>query len=137
MATVRALHESTPLLVNDANNLERALRALGIDASWIKRSEMLNTWQLLTVGSGKRGRAYTDEDLRAAFDAIDTDKSGDIDVDELRAALVEANLAQDDAILQRMLAFGDVDGDMEVSFEEFKLIMTGSSSGSPPGKEEL
>ena len=111
---------------------EAALESLSIDGSWIKRSEMLNAWIESVDGSERRpSRSYSDEELRAAFDAIDTDKSGDIDIDELRAALAEANLAKDDAIVERMLAFGDVDGDMEVSFDEFKQIMTGEDGCTP------
>ena len=41
---VKRRHAATPLLAKDSKELERALLSLGIDASWVKRSEMLNTW---------------------------------------------------------------------------------------------
>lgn len=126
VSTLRAAHETTPLLVRDANNLERSLMALGLDASWIKRSEMLNTWSDLAEGRGQlQKREYTDEELSAAFEAIDTDGSGDIDMSELQTAIRAINPEMDDATVKKMLTFGDEDGDCEVSLDEFKKIMRG------------
>ena len=124
VSAVRVAHEATPLLARDARNLERSLEALGLDATWIKRSEMLNVWKELAAGRGGPGREFTDAELRNAFDVIDTDKSGDIDVSELTEALRAINPDADDATIDGMIALGDVDGDKEISFYEFKKILT-------------
>ena len=126
VAAIRSAHEAKPLLVNDARNLERALGALGIDSTWITRSEMLNAWSDLADGKAKKpARQYTEEELRAAFEAIDTDKSGDVSFAELKIAIKAINPDADDAAIESMLNFADEDGDMEVSFEEFAMIMRG------------
>ena len=65
-----------------------------------------------------------DAELKAAFDVIDTDQSGDIDVSELTSALRGINPDADDATIDGMIALGDVDGDKEISFYEFKKILT-------------
>lgn len=70
---------------------QECLAGVGIDCSWIKRAEMLNAWidaHSGGPGASKRSVAdYTDDELRDAFEAIDVDKSGDIDLDELRTAI--------------------------------------------------
>jgi len=124
LARVRTAHQATPLLVGDAKELETTLGVLGLDATWVQRSEMLNVWTDLAAGGAVRAkRSYTDEELRAAFDAIDTDGSGDIDQAELLAAFREVNPEAASADVEQMLDFGDADGDREVSFDEFKQIM--------------
>lgn len=124
IATVRSAHESRSLLVYDAKALEASLEKLGLDASWIKRAEILNQWAELAGGraSGAQ-RSYTEDDLAAVFNAIDVDNSGDIDLSELRTAIAAINTEMSEEDVADMLQFGDVDGDMEVSFEEFKRIM--------------
>mmetsp|Transcript_4355 Transcript_4355/g.11391 ORF Transcript_4355/g.11391 Transcript_4355/m.11391 type:complete len:481 (-) Transcript_4355:178-1620(-) len=125
VAAVKAAHVATPLLAQDARNLERALVSVGIDAEWIKSSDMLNTWSNLAGGMGRSrgGRAYTEEELLSVFKSIDSDSSGDIDQTELLEAIKVIKPDADDATVEDMLNFGDADGDKEVSFEEFKKIM--------------
>ncbi|KAL1510434.1 hypothetical protein AB1Y20_006741 [Prymnesium parvum] len=121
---VRVRHEATPLLAQDARNLERALRALGLDASWVSRSAMLNSWQDAASGSQAQSvRIYTEEELRATFDAIDTDNSGDIDLKELTIAIKQIRSDADEMTIKAMLNLADEDGNSEVSYEEFKKIM--------------
>mmetsp|Transcript_20854 Transcript_20854/g.42343 ORF Transcript_20854/g.42343 Transcript_20854/m.42343 type:complete len:217 (-) Transcript_20854:252-902(-) len=123
---VRLKHTETPLQARDQDLLEAALKVLNIDATWIKRSSMISFWQDIAAGNqeSKVLRAFTDEDMRAVFDSIDTDGSGDIDLKELKAAITQI---QPGANAEQMLAFGDVDGDLEVSFDEFKRIMTSAA----------
>jgi hypothetical protein len=127
ISTVRSAHEVRPLLATDAKSLEESLVALGKDASWVKRSEMLNTWKDMAAGgrSVKPARSYTTEELRAVFDAIDTDKSGDIDREELISAIKAIQGAMKTSDIETMLDFGDEDGDAQVSFEEFAKILRG------------
>ena len=104
---------------------EAALASLSIDGSWIKRWEMLNAWIGSVDGIERRpSRSYSDEELRAAFDAIDTDKSGDIDLDELRTAIRAIKTTSDEAAVQQMLALADEDGSGAIDFEEFKELMS-------------
>jgi len=126
---VRTAHQATPLLAYDARSLEASLDKLGLDASWIKRTEMLNTWSDLAGGRGRRAqaRSFTDDELRATFESIDTDSSGDIDMQELKIAIKVINPTADDAAVAKMLSFADNDGDLQVSFEEFKRILRGGS----------
>merc|ERR1712070_960557 len=116
----------TPLLAQDARNLERSLQALNIDAAWISRSAILNAWKDRADGGGAGGplRSYSEAELRTAFDAIDTDSSGDIDLEELRVAITAIYPEAGDEVVQTMIELGDVDGDKEVSFYEFKKIIT-------------
>ena len=126
MSAVRAAHEATPLLVTDARNLERSLESLGLDASWVQRSEMLNTWTDLADGRSRRraGRAYSDDELRTVFEAIDSDGSGDIDQAELLEAIRAIRPDATDDDVDRMLAVADGNGNDTIDLAEFKLMMS-------------
>merc|ERR1719409_1830177 len=121
---IKAAHAKQSLLAGDAAELERALDRLGIDGQWIKSSDMLNVWTDLAIGRARRnGRRYSDDELRTFFESIDTDKSGDIDRAELKAAIKQINPDADDDTVNGMLTFADADGDAQVSFDEFKVII--------------
>lgn len=141
--SVRKAHGETPLMARDANDLEDALNANGIECGWIKSSEMLFAWTSMAADgeSARKGRDFTDEELKAAFDSIDTDGSGDIDEEELRTAirLVNPNQAES-TMIDKMLALADSDGDKEVSFDEFKQIMRtvfGRAKSAPTEEEQV
>ena len=56
------------------------------------RSDILRAWARRAAGTEtmrdvREARKYSDAELKLAFDAIDTDGSGDIDLDELRVAI--------------------------------------------------
>ena len=57
------------------------------------------------------------------FEAIDTDGSGGITANELKEAIAVVDATVDDAAIARMLDFADVDGNREVSLEEFMKMM--------------
>lgn len=81
-------------------------------------------------------QVYTEDELRAVFTEIDTDNSGDIDFEELKAALNGMSAigsSMSDAEVKKMLNLGDTDGDARVSFEEFKQIVNGEVA--PPKKK--
>ena len=48
-----------------------------------------------------------------------------IDLNELKTAIERVSARADDATLKQMIAFGDDDVSMTVSFDEFKRIMSG------------
>ena len=69
--------------------LEAALSTLGRDATWVKGSEVITTWTELAAQppihrAGRR--RFTDDELRAVFESIDTSGDGEICVAELKAA---------------------------------------------------
>jgi hypothetical protein len=61
-------------------------------------------------------------DLEAAFDEIDTDGSGDIDVVELRASMIALGLSVTVAEAQRIADLCDTDGDGTISKPEFAAL---------------
>ena len=80
----------------------------------------------------KGSNDLSDEALRAAFDGIDLDKSGTVEKEELRKAIMEANPLATEKVVQEMLRFADTDGDGTVDFEEYKAIMR-SGADQPQG----
>jgi CheY-like chemotaxis protein len=89
-----------------------------------------------TGGKAKQAEpAYADDELRVVFSSIDTDKSGYIEIEELKFALNKMSLDSGkvtDEKVKKMLALGDTDGDSRVSFDEFRQIINGAAS--PPKK---
>ena len=78
----------------------------------------------------------TDAGLKAMFITLDTDGSGKIDDDEMRAAIIKTyGDSMPDSVIDEMMRAADTDHDGEVDLDEFKAIMRagpGSSAGSPP-----
>ena len=71
----------------------------------------------------------SEEDMRAAFEMIDDDKSGFISRAELRKFL--DNITQGtlekltEAEVDEIMRAGDTDGDQKINFEEFCKMMKG------------
>ena len=68
----------------------------------------------------------SEEDMRAAFESIDVDKSGFISREELRKFL--DNLALEkltESEVDEVMRAGDTDGDQKINFEEFCKMMKG------------
>ena len=90
----------------------------------------------LPAVANAKPQVYTEDELRAVFMEIDTDNSGDIDLEELKVALNGMSAVgskMTDAEVRKMLNLGDTDGDSRVSFEEFKTIVNGEVT--PPKKK--
>lgn len=90
----------------------------------------------LPAVANAKPQVYTEDELRAVFTEIDTDNSGDIDLEELKVALNGMSAVgskMTDAEVRKMLNLGDTDGDSRVSFEEFKTIVNGEVT--PPKKK--
>jgi len=64
-----------------------------------------------------------DKKLRLAFDYFDKDKSGKIDRFELKAVMGSKRKLVDDSVWDSIIKEVDQDGDGEISYDEFKLIM--------------
>ena len=67
-------------------------------------------------------------EIREAFDLFDTDKSGEIDVAELKQALLNLGIDTKNQTLQNMLADIDKNGDANIDFDEFINMMTAKMS---------
>jgi len=69
-----------------------------------------------------RGNLLQDEKLKAAFKVYDKDNSGSISTDEIKEVLgVGANISEE--VWKQIVNEIDENGDGEVSFEEFKMMM--------------
>ena len=67
-------------------------------------------------------------EIREAFDLFDTDKSGEIDVAELKQALMNLGIDTKNQTLQNMLADIDKNGNANIDFDEFINMMTAKMS---------
>ena len=68
-----------------------------------------------------------DFELKMAFDAIDTDNSGTISVSELRSLMAKVNQHLSDEEIDSIMHEVDADGNRELDFNEFKLLMVSRS----------
>ena len=89
------------------------------------------------AGGGGGDGQYSLAALRVAFDACDADGGGDIDAEELAAAMSKmgvANVSIETA--QEMIATVDDDGGGTMGFDEFVTMMTGGVGVSEEDMEE-
>ncbi|XP_042497516.1 probable calcium-binding protein CML25 [Macadamia integrifolia] len=70
------------------------------------------------------------EDLRNAFLIYDIDRNGSISPEELQTVLRSLGEETSLAECRKMISGVDCDGDGLINFEEFKIMMTGSSEDS-------
>ncbi len=61
--------------------------------------------------------------MKEAFDLFDMDHSGTITVDEIKKILGQGATQVDDSEWDRIMDEVDEDGNGEISFDEFKLMM--------------
>ena len=66
-----------------------------------------------------------EEDLRDAFNMFDSDRSGFIDRDEVRALMKKLAQALTEEEIDAIMEEVDTDGDGEISFQEFRAMMFG------------
>ena len=60
-----------------------------------------------------------EEDMRALFNAVDTNQSGSVEYDELLVMLEKMGLRDHDGFCERQFNLADADGDKLISFPEF------------------
>ena len=68
-------------------------------------------------------KLLTEKNLKIAFDVFDKDKSGGISASELKMLLGESNVHTKDVVWKNMIKEIDLNGDGQISFEEFKNMM--------------
>jgi hypothetical protein len=59
--------------------------------------------------------------LRKVFDDLDADKSGTIDVDEVRGSLQRLGMKYDDGAVTKLIKRIDVDGNGKIDFDEWQV----------------
>ena len=67
-------------------------------------------------------------EIKEAFDLFDSDHSGEIDVGELKQALMNLGIDTKNQTLQNMLADIDKNGNANIDFDEFIEMMTAKMS---------
>ncbi|XP_033708205.1 uncharacterized protein [Tursiops truncatus] len=75
---------------------------------------------LAVIAKGVQARVRAD-DLRTAFHAFDLDGDGHISMDELKQAMAQLEVSQEE--LDIMIREADVDRDGQVSYEEFVRVL--------------
>jgi hypothetical protein len=90
-------------------------------------------FQKAVVFHTKRPFPTTTEALREVFDLVDADKSGKINLDEIRVMLKGMNPSVPEAEIHGVLEALDIDESKVVNFEEFKLIFGMGDSGGKGG----
>ncbi len=65
----------------------------------------------------KGGKSFAE--LRAAFNEMDTDNSGDVNLNEFTAAVLEAKLEITIIDIKRLFTAFDASGDGVISYQEF------------------
>lgn len=84
-----------------------------------------------------RGISMEDvKQIKEAFDLFDADKSGEVEISELKEALNNIGLTTESATLKNIMESLDADGSGQVDFDEFfNLLATKASIGE--SKEDL
>ena len=88
---------------------------------------------LMAIYVGPRGETR-DKELREAFEAIDADRSGEIDTEELTEAFNNYGSKFSDAEIQQIMSAVDTDGSGEIDFDEFKVMMSIAENEDEAGK---
>jgi calcium-dependent protein kinase len=70
-----------------------------------------------------REKILSQKNLELAFQTFDKDGSGKISVDEIMA-IFNNNEVNDKCVFEKMVKEADENGDGEISYEEFKHLMT-------------
>ncbi|GAA0143873.1 hypothetical protein Leryth_003802 [Lithospermum erythrorhizon] len=94
-----------------------------MDAADVDGNGMLNCDEFMTMAVHMR-RMSSDEHLHQAFLHFDKNKSGYIEVDELRDSLNDEHLCHNhDQLVQDIIFDADLDKDGRISYGEFKAMM--------------
>jgi len=71
----------------------------------------------------QHAQSSPEEEMRAAFSVFDRNNSGSISASELRDVMLSLGEALNDEELRELMCENDVDGDGEISYEEFVQMM--------------
>jgi len=132
MAGVDVLGEGTKKVQNDAAKARRKSREL--DELFEDMSAVQQNWSAtaaLRSRTRRQSKEFADDDLKLTFDELDTDKSGKLNRDEIRAAIKKVDPDASDDKVEEMVKFADKNGDGEIDFEEFKKAVTTKPAEAP------
>jgi len=101
---------------------------------YARRAEMMENHakiakNALIIASRIKGKTMSDEQnakLKEAFDAIDTDKSGAIELNELKVVLGKLGVELSDAQYKAVFDSADKNGDGKLSLEEYAVLVNGA-----------
>ncbi|KAK2950231.1 putative Calmodulin [Blattamonas nauphoetae] len=79
--------------------------------------------EFITMMSRKMKETDTDEEIRLAFNVFDKDGNGFITREELRSVMTNLGEKLSPQEVDEMIKEADLDGDGQVNFEEFVLMM--------------
>merc|ERR1712222_207524 len=78
--------------------------------------------EILAILQGECSTDFTEDYIREKFDAIDTDGSGELDEDEMRALFESMGRPVSKRIIANLMRLSDIDGNGTIDFEEFSAI---------------
>ncbi|XP_070537501.1 uncharacterized protein [Ptychodera flava] len=127
----------------ESSELGIVMRSLGLNPSDAELQDMIT--EIDSDGNGtvefpefiammlrKKGECDPENDLREAFKVFDRDGNGYISASELRHVMLNLGEKLSDEEVDEMIREADIDGDGQVNYEEFVLIMSGESVFKPP-----
>ena len=127
LTSSESLQDQTRAANKDLLRMKRRSREISgeIEGMILQFEQASRLWASLGGLAGGDPKDLSDAALREAFDGIDADKSGKIDMQELREALKLAKQGATDEEIDDLIALADKDGDGEIDFEEYTAIVRG------------
>lgn len=84
--------------------------------------------EFLMMMAKKTSDMAAEDEIREAFRVFDRDGNGFISRDEMRSVMMNLGEKVTDEECNQFILEADVDGDGQINYEEFYLMMTASSS---------
>lgn len=108
--------------VMEPKDFERMMNSNPAIADGLREVVFRREFKKALAFATKKAFPSTEEELREAFDAIDTDSTGDVDIDEVDTLLRKMDQSFTDDDIAQILSSVDLDGSHTVSWLEFKRI---------------
>ncbi len=112
------MHKIMGNLQGDPDDYKEMMRNLDLDGNGV-----VDYSEFITAAIDKLS-VLNQENLRAAFQMFDKDKSGTITIDELQAVFDGQGGQQEEEVWKKVMEEVDTDGNGEISFDEFLNGMT-------------
>jgi len=116
------------------SEMETAMQQLGVQMSLeeirqlVRESDVdgdgeVSFPEFVELMQKQQAQSTPEEEMRAAFSVFDRNNSGTISASELRDVMLSLGEALTDEELRELMTENDVDGDGEISYEEFVQMM--------------
>lgn len=109
-----------PTLINGVDERELLVFTHGLLTSRLEFDSLINI--LFTINS-ENPELLDSKQLREKFDAVDADGSGTIEKKELQQMFLSLGVPVTDEAMENIIQRFDIDGDHEISYDEFKKVM--------------